>query len=502
MNEIRCPHCHEVFQVDETNYSEIVRQVRDQEFNRQVEERVEAVEARSATEIEALKAQSAKDFAEGVSKRDAEIVRLKAEVDRLTDDQEKSQKVAVAATREELQRQIAQKDADIASLKAQMSEQQRRFEGEKQLAVEQATSASKVELAQKDADMETRIQKLQGQLALKESERKSSDAAWQARLDHEIAKREDVIKYKDEEIERYKDLKMRMSTKMVGETLEQHCQNEFNRIRMTAFPKAYFEKDNDASQGSKGDYIFRENADDGTEIVSIMFEMKNENDETDARNRHKNEDFFAKLDHDRRQKGCEYAVLVSMLEPDSELYNAGIVNVGYLYPKMFVIRPQFFIPMISLLRDAGLNALSYRQQLAEVQRENIDITHFEEQMNDFKEKFGKNYQTAAKKFETAIDEIDKTISHLQKVKDALTSSERQLRLANDKAEALTIKKLTRGNPTMKEKFAELEEQRRAAADRASLDVGAEGPGDEVAGDGTPVDDETRTEASDATVTKG
>ena len=280
----------------------------------------------------------------------------------------------------------------------------------------------------------------------------------QAKAAHELAlaqaKRasDDLIRYKDEEIERLKDMKVRLSTKMVGESLEQHCETEFNRLRMTAFPNAYFEKDNDASEGTKGDFIFRECDASGNEVISIMFEMKNENDETATK--HKNEDFFKKLDHDRRQKGCEYAVLCTLLEPESELYNAGIVDVSYRYEKMYVIRPQFFIQIITILRNAAMNSLQYKRELETMRNQNLDITRFEEKLLDFKDKFGRNYTLASDRFQKAIDEIDKTIDHLQKVKDHLLASENNLRLANNKLDDLTIKKLTWKNPTMQEKFAE------------------------------------------------
>ncbi|WP_298579017.1 DUF2130 domain-containing protein, partial [uncultured Olegusella sp.] len=278
----------------------------------------------------------------------------------------------------------------------------------------------------------------------------------QMQMSEQLAGRDALIKLREEEISQLKDMKSKLSVKLVGESLEQHCQNEFNKIRMTAFPQAYFEKDNDASEGTKGDFIFREEADDGVELLSIMFEMKNESASSDARNQKTNEHFFAKLDADRRRKGCEYAVLVSLLEPESELYNQGIVDVSYRYPKMYVIRPQFFIPLISFLRNAALSAADARRELAEIRQQNIDVTQFEEKMQNFQDGFSKNFAAASKRFDAAIEEIDKTISHLQKVKDNLLSSENQLRLANDKAQGLTIRKLTWGNPTMQEKFRQLE----------------------------------------------
>ena len=315
---------------------------------------------------------------------------------------------------------------------------------------------------------------LERERAVRESERRQLEASHALELEQQRKSSEEIVRYKDEEIERLRDMKARLSTKMVGETLEQHCENEFNRLRMTAFPHAYFEKDNDASQGTKGDYIFREATEDGTEVVSIMFEMKNEDDASAATSRHRNSDFFKKLDQDRRNKNCEYAVLISMLEPESELYNSGIVDVSYEYEKMYVIRPQFFIPMITLLRNAAENAHAYRRELAEVRQQNIDVTNFENALEKFKDGFGKNYATASKKFGDAIEEIDKAIARLQKVKEDLTSSERQLRYANDKAEALTIRKLTFKNPTMREKFNEARAAREEADARAADSAAEQG----------------------------
>ena len=327
-----------------------------------------------------------------------------------------------------------------------MEAQGRAFEAEKKLAVEQARSALERE---RDA--------LAAQVALKDAEKSRCESALKEQLAIELKAKDDIIAYKDGEIERYQDRKARLSTKMVGESLEQHCETEFNKIRAAAFPRAYFEKDNDASEGSKGDFIFRECDEEGNEIVSIMFEMKNESD--DSSHRHKNEDFFKKLDADRRKKGCEYAVLVTLLEPESELYNQGIVDVSYRFEKMYAIRPQFFLPMISILRNAALNSMAYKAELAVVRNQNIDITKFEEQMETFKSGFARNYDLASRKFQTAIDEIDKTILHLQKTKDALVSSENNLRLANNKAQDLTIKRLTRNNPTMKAAFEALAEEK-------------------------------------------
>ena len=386
MQEIKCPNCGEVFQVDETVYDKIVKQVRDREFDRELERREELLASKNELEIEKLNA-----------------------------------RLSAAST-------------------------------EKKLAVNQANSEKERELAEKDI----LISKLKGEIASKDNENKLKTQALKEQY-------EEKIKLKDEQIEYYRDFKAKQSTKMVGESLEQHCDYEFNKIRASAFPNAYFEKDNDARSGSKGDFIFRDMDENGTEFISIMFEMKNETDTTSTKK--KNEDFFKELDKDRREKNCEYAVLVSLLEIDNELYNTGIVDVSYKYPKMYVVRPQFFIPIITLLRNATMNSLEYRQELETIRHQNIDISNFEEKMNLFKEGFSRNYRLASDKFQTAIDEIDKSISHLQKIKDALISSENNLRLANDKAEDLTIKKLTRGNPTMKALFdAQSKEQNKSVSE--------------------------------------
>jgi hypothetical protein len=391
VQEIKCPKCGEVFQVDESGYAAILKQVRDHEFDKEIAQREKAIE----------------------------------------NDKNNAVEIAVTKTISEKERELAEKDKEIERLK-----------GEIQLAKTQADLAVKTAVQEK----ESKIMSLSNELdlakkeqLLKEQNIKETHAA--------------ELKLKDEQIAYYKDFKAKQSTKMVGESLEQHCEIEFNKLRATGFQNAYFEKDNDARSGSKGDFIFREYSPDGVEFISIMFEMKNQNETTATK--HKNEDFFKELDKDRREKNCEYAVLVSLLEEDSELYNSGIVDVSYKYEKMYVIRPQFFIPLITLLRNAALNSIQYREQLAVIKNQNIDITHFEEEMNDFKDKFGRNYRLASEKFQKAIDEIDKTIDHLQKTKDALLSSENNLRLANNKAEELSIKRLTKNNPTMQQKFAEL-----------------------------------------------
>ena len=357
---------------------------------------------------------------EALLKKENEIVQLKARGER------------------ELQEQLAKRDAAMAELKAKIDS----AELEKKLLVTEA-----IRTIEKERDA------LAGKLNSKETERLLLEKSMIEKFNAELKTKDDIIRLKDEEIALRKDMKVRLSTKMVGETLEQHCENEFNRLRATAFRNAYFEKDNDAKTGSKGDFIYKEQDEAGNEIISVMFEMKNEGDETATKKR--NEDFFRELDKDRTEKGCEYAVLVTLLEAESELYNAGIVDVSHKYPKMYVVRPQFFIPIITLLRNAALNSLKYKAELALVRNQNLDITHFEEKMNRFKEGFARNYELASRKFKEAIDEIDKTITHLQKTKEALLSSENNLRLANDKAEDLTIKKLTHGNATMRAKFEDL-----------------------------------------------
>ncbi|MBD5458787.1 MAG: DUF2130 domain-containing protein [Lachnospiraceae bacterium] len=407
MQEIKCPNCGEVFAVDESGYAQIVQQVRDKEFEKELIRREQKFEEMKESELKLARMKQKEEFDKALSSKEAEI---------------------------------AEKEKTIELLKAQISGS----ETEKKLAVSEAVQVKEKELSQKA----TEILELKSQLSNKVTESELKEQSLQKQY-------EDMLKQKDEQIEYYKDFKARQSTKMVGESLEQHCLIQFNSLRMTAFPNAYFEKDNDARSGSKGDFIFRE-AREGTEFLSIMFEMKNEMDETATK--HKNEDFLKELDKDRREKKCEYAVLVSLLEIDNELYNNGIVDVSYKYEKMYVIRPQFFIPMITLLRNAALNSLKYRQELEAARHQQIDIVHFEENMNAFKEGFARNYRIASERFNTAIDEIDKTISHLQKTKEALLSSENNLRLANNKAEDLSIKKLTKNAPAVKEMFDEIKAQ--------------------------------------------
>lgn len=452
-NEIKCPHCKKVFRVDETEFSSIVKQVRDKEFERELRERETLLKKEKEQAIELAITQTKSELQADVSDKDAQIVRLTARIESVMREKELFEskarvqsenelKDAVAAAEQKRVKEQAEKDARITELEAQLAAREQAFSVEKQLAVTQATLA-----VEKERDS------LKAEVKLKEAEKHQIENELKAQMMAELKSKDDLIAYKDQEIERYRDMKARLSTKMLGETLEQHCEIEFNKLRATAFPHAYFEKDNDASLGSKGDYIFREADESGNEIISIMFEMKNEQD--DSTHKHKNEDFLKKLDSDRTKKNCEYAVLVSLLEPENELYNEGVVDMSYRYEKMYVIRPQFFIPMISILRNAAMSAMEYKEELALVRQQNIDITNFENEMEDFKAKFGRNYRLASEKFRKAIDEIDKTIDHLLKTKEALLGSENNLRLANDKAEALSIKKLTRNNPTMKAKFDEL-----------------------------------------------
>lgn len=565
MNEIKCPSCGTVIQVDESDYESIVRQVRDEQFAAELREREQLMErerehalqlasaeaarklehalAERDAQIQQLKADAATELKQSESKRDARIAELTARLEAAGEERELASKQAAAEAREaaqksaaDLQREVDQlraqlkqqkdaaaleqaraeqlragdvseRDAQIAELKAQLAaasqaqdlalqkadaealtrqheaEASVRSELQKSIAERDGKIAElERKLASVDAERELAVERavsqaererdearatLEREQAVRDAEKQQLETAHTLELAQVRKSTEELLRYKDDEIERLKDMKVRLSTKMVGESLEQHCENEFNRLRMTAFPGAYFEKDNDASDGSKGDYIFREADEDGNEVISIMFEMKNENDETSRK--HSNEDFFKKLDADRTKKGCEYAVLVSLLEPESELYNTGIVDVSYRYPKMYVIRPQFFIPMITLLRNAAMNSLAYKQELALVRQQNIDVTSFEEKLGKFQSGFSQNFERASRKFNDAINEIDTTIKHLQKVKDNLISSENNLRLANDKAQGLTIRKLTWGNKTMQEKFKEA----RAAAEAEQAEEAVE-----------------------------
>lgn len=409
MNEIICPHCKKAFKIDEAGFADILKQVRNHEFDRELHDRLELLEKEKESAVKLAEANTKSSLQNDLSKKDAEIAKLKAE-----------------------------KDAEADKLQTAIAT----VETEKRLAVTEA-----VIKIQKERD------ELASELRSKDVEKQLLEASLKDKFATELKTKDDIIKMKDEEIALRKDMKVKLSTKMVGETLEQHCETEFNKLRSTGFQNSYFEKDNDSKTGSKGDYIYRETDDAGNEIISIMFEMKNEGDETATKK--KNEDFFRELDKDRIEKKCEYAVLVSLLEAESELYNIGIVDVSYKHIKMYVVRPQFFIPIITLLRNAAMNSLKYKAELALLKHQDIDITNFEENINNFKEGFAKNYELASRKFKTAIEEIEKTIDHLQKTKEALVSSENNLRLANNKTEDLTIKKLTRGNPTMMKKFSEL-----------------------------------------------
>lgn len=460
MHDITCPNCKKAFKVDETGYADILKQVRDEDFEQQLHERLELAEQDKRNAVELATTKVASELQNSAAAKDAEINKLKARLDageveqklavsealndlekerdalanelkQATHDKRADSELAAARLANELQKTAATKDAEIQGLKAQIAS---------------TGVAQKLAITEAVNSVEKQRDEFRSGLA-------------QAKLEKELAetalkdKYETQIKDRDDAIERLKDMKARLSTKMVGESLEQHCETEFNRIRATAFPTAYFEKDNDARAGSKGDYIFRDADDADTEIVSIMFEMKNELDETATKKR--NEDFLKELDRDRNEKNCEYAILVSLLESDSELYNTGIVDVSHRYPKMYVVRPQFFIPIITLLRNAAKNSLKYKTELALVKEQSIDITNFESELDSFKTGFARNYDLASKKFKTAIDEIDKTIDHLQKTKDALLGSENNLRLANNKADDLTVKKLTKGNSTMAAMFTEL-----------------------------------------------
>ncbi|NJE80866.1 DUF2130 domain-containing protein [Olsenella sp. SW781] len=568
MAEIRCPHCGEVFQVDETEYAQIVRQVRDAEFTRELRAREQMAERERASAVEAAAAQARQEARElaarereelqgrlaeelagardASAKKDEELVRLRAEIEKGADavalaraavereltqaiaerdqkiaEQERALLEASAAQERALSEaatkgasELAERDRRVAELEAQLKARESAFATEKALAVSDATDAQEKRIAELEGDLraarleqERRVSELEAQIKARESafvtekalavtqatgeqgerlaalegdlraaklEREQVEASLRQQMAEQERFKDQTIRDREDEIERLRNQRARLSTKLIGETLEQHCEMEFNRWRSLGFRGAEFHKDNEVVGGSKGDYVFREVDDEGVEVVSIMFEMKNEDDASAATSRHRNSDFFKKLDQDRRNKNCEYAVLVSMLEPESELYNSGIVDVSYEYEKMYVIRPQFFIPMITLLRNAAENAHAYRRELAEVRQQNIDVTNFENALEKFKDGFGKNYATASKKFGDAIEEIDKAIARLQKVKEDLTSSERQLRYANDKAEALTIRKLTFKNPTMREKFNEARAAREEADARAADSAAEQG----------------------------
>lgn len=453
MNEsLQCPHCGKAFVVDEGDYAHIVQQVRNNEFQKELERREREIAQRREADLNLIKMEqekhhqvelSKKDF--DIAARDREILELKAQIQ--SNETAKMLAVNEAVQTQEressriAQEELAKKDAELIAKERELAELRAKLQSseiDKKLAVNEAIQAKDKELSDKSSE----IVALQGRLTAQETENT-------LRVKSVEEKFSEQLKAKDEQIAYYKDFKAKQSTKMIGESLEQHCMTQFNNIRMTAFPTAYFEKDNDAKTGSKGDFIFRESK-DGTEFLSIMFEMKNEGDETATK--HKNEDFFKELDKDRREKGCEYAVLVSMLEADSEYYNTGIVDVSYRYPKMYVIRPQFFITIITLLRNAALNSLKYQQELQVVRNQQIDLTNFESNMQSFKDGFARNYRIASERFALAIEEIDKTIDHLQKTKAALMSSENNLRLANNKAEELSIKRLTKNAPSVRAMF--------------------------------------------------
>ncbi len=420
MNEIICPNCKKAFKIDEAGFADILKQVRDHQFEEELNNRLTLAEKEKVNAVKLAEANIKNSLQEELAKKDRELTELKAKSDT------------------ELAEKLAKKETEIAEMKSKIEN----AETQKKLAVSEATK-----------EIEKERNSLANELKNKETEKELLEKSLNEKHTAELRTKDDIIKLKDEEIALRKDMKLKLSTKMIGETLERHCEAEFNKLRATGFQNAYFEKDNDARTGSKGDFIYRETDEVGNEIISIMFEMKNEGDETATKKR--NEDFLKELDKDRNEKKCEYAVLVTLLEADSELYNSGIVDVSHKYDKMYVVRPQFFIPIITLLRNAAMNSLKYKAELNLMRNQNIDITKFEDKIEAFRKGFAYNYDLASRKFKTAIDEIDKTINHLQKTKDALLSSENNLRLANNKADDLTIKKLTYGNPTMKAKFDKL-----------------------------------------------
>ena len=512
MSQIKCPNCGTVFQVDESQYHEILQQVRNEEFEKELKERqknsnqiiqsnlekeyesklsqkaleIKELQANKEQEIislkeqlksteQIIKSQTEKAYQEQLNKKELEIKQLQSDFNQKQNDKEQevislkekleaNTQLTKTETQKEYQEQLNQKDLEISKLNAKLEQilsqnkiNESKTEQEYRLQLQAKENEKNLEIQSLKQDMDKA--KVENELNVKSIKQDLQNQIEQDKMKYQLQEKSLQEKYdtllqtKDEQIAYYKDFKLKQSTKMIGESLEQHCEIEFNKLRATGFQNAYFEKDNDARTGSKGDYIYRELDENGIEIISIMFEMKNENDKTATK--HKNEDFLRELDKDRNEKNCEYAVLVSMLEPENELYNTGIVDKSHRYQKMYVIRPQFFIPMITILRNAAFNSMQYKNELQLMRNQNIDITHFEENMNDFKEKFSRNYRIASDKFAKAIDEIDKTILHLQKTKEDLLSSERQLQLANNKAEDLTIKRLTRNNPTMKQKFDEL-----------------------------------------------
>jgi len=510
MNEIICPNCKKAFKVDEAGYADILKQVRDHQFEEELASRLDLAEkekdsaiklaeanvrnnlqeelAKKDMELSNLRAKSKSDLAEKLANKETEIAEMKSiiqnaetekqlevseavkqiekERDNLANDlktketeKDSAIKLAEAKVRSNLQEELSKKDMELSHLRVKSESELTEKLAEKELKISDIKSKLQNAETEKRLEVSEAVKKIEKErdalihdLEIKETQKELLEKSIKEKFTNQLVVKDETIKMKDDEIERLRDFKQKLSTKMVGETLEQHCEYEFNKLRSTGFQDAYFEKDNDSRGGTKGDYIYRENDNEGNEIISIMFEMKNENDETATKKR--NEDFFAKLDKDRKEKGCEYAVLVSLLEADDEYYNTGIVDVSHKFEKMYVVRPQFFIPIITLLRNAAMNSMEYKAELNMMKNQNIDITNFEEKINAFKTGFSKNYELANRKFNTAIAEIDKTISHLQKTKEALLSSDRNLRLANDKASNLTIKKLTYGNPTMKAKFDE------------------------------------------------
>lgn len=487
MNEIKCPHCGQVFTVDESGYAALLNQVRDHEFQRELNERISLAEknreqdmalavAKAEEELRAQIAQrdsqlaaqteqfraEAKDLQLAAQNEKAELEKqleaLKAHLQSQASEADTARKLAVADALNAESDKLRAVEKERDSLAQQLETQRQQASTETQLALQKQESTLKdARIAVERERDELRAQVVREQEALARIE-----AEHKATLAEKLAAKDELIADREREILRIQDMKAQLSTKMLGESLEQHCEIEFNRLRPTAFPHAYFEKDNEVIEGTKGDFVFRDFDEEGNEIISIMFEMKNEAD--DSVNRKTNESHFKKLDADRKKKNCEYAVLVSLLEPENELYNAGITDVSYRFEKMYVIRPQFFIPIITLLRNAALSSLQYRKELALVRQQNIDVTNFEDQLADFKDKFGRNYRIASQKFQKAIEEIDKSIDHLQKIKDNLIGSENQLRLANDKAEDLTVKKLTRKNPTMKALLDEAREAKSTSTD--------------------------------------
>lgn len=435
MNDIKCPHCDTAFKIDESGYANILKQVHDREFEQQLNERLQLAEREKSSALKLAQERASSELQKAAADKNSEIQKLQAELGIAKEARKRAVAEAVA---------VVEKERDKLASDLEQSKQ------ESKTASEVAELKRQKELQETSAQKDAEIQGLRAKIEASETSQKLAEKSLKEKYETQIQDRDDAI-------DRLKDLKAKLSTKMVGETLEQHCETEFNQLRATAFPNAYFEKDNDAKTGSKGDYIFKDADPDGNEIVSIMFEMKNESDTTATKK--KNEDFFKELDKDRHEKNCEYAVLVSLLEPESELYNSGIVDVSHRYKKMYVIRPQFFIPMITLLRNAAMNTLEYKSELALVKTQRIDVTNFEADLEDFRSKFGRNFELASSHFQKAVDEIDKSISHMQKTRESLLKSINQLRLSNDKAQDLTVKKLTRGNPTMKSMFDNIDKNK-------------------------------------------